>query len=101
MAARLSADDATKHWIATVLILRHHDEEGASPVEGDDVSARLIDDQGSELPLVERPSGPLVEAGGSLGVSANARFHFASGTRPAELIVDFAGTTCRFEVRWP
>jgi hypothetical protein len=100
VAARLSSD-ADDSWIATVLILRRR-EDGAARVEGDDVSARLIDEQGSELPVVERPSGPLVEAGGSLGVSANARFRFsATEARPAELVVDYAGSRCRFEVRWP
>jgi hypothetical protein len=102
VAARLAPDNAGESWIATVLILRHQGEESGSRVEGDDVSARLMDEQGRELPIVERPSGPLVEAGGSLGVSANARFHFrATGAKPAELVVDYAGRTCRFEVRWP
>jgi hypothetical protein len=103
VAARLERDEQEGAWLVTVLVLRHLGRDaGAEPVRGEDVSARLVDEAGVELEPEERPSGPLREAGGTLGVSANAPFRFRGGRgRPAALVVEYVGTRCRFVVSWP
>jgi hypothetical protein len=98
IAVRLAPDEAGG-WIATVLILRRADS--GSRVQGEDVEAHLTDGDGRELSIVERPTGALVEAGDTLGVSANARFRFAeTGARPAALSVSYRGLDAPFEIRW-
>jgi hypothetical protein len=103
VAARLSFDETTGSWIVFVLITRRRGRDlGEPPIQGENVSARLIDEDGEELPVEERPSGDLREASGGLGASAGAPFRMrGTDTRPLALIVQYAGRTCRFEVRWP
>ena len=103
LAGRLELEEDGSAWTAIVLVLRHRGRHaGAGAVAGEDVSAQLLDSGAKPFPLESSPTGPLPEIGGGLGVSANARFCFrATGAKPAELVVDYAGRTCRFQVHWP
>lgn len=68
-------------------------------IKGDEVNAQLLDSQGTALKMLERPSGSLVEAGGSLSVSANALFRFqGSNSAPAHLVVTYKGQTVCFRI---
>jgi hypothetical protein len=83
-------------WHVTVVVVRPPDRP---PVRGEELDARLFDDRGAPLTLVRRPTGPLVEAGGSLGMSANAPFEFeASGGRPSRLDVNYRSRTVSFRL---
>lgn len=103
LTVRLSFDKRTGSWVVFVLITRHRGRDLGEPaIQGEDVSAQLIDEDGRELLVEEAPSGELREAGGGLGVSAGAPFRMrGSGARPTALIVEYAGKTFRFDVRWP
>jgi hypothetical protein len=86
-------------WHVLILITRAPDR---SPIDAAEVQARLVDENGAALPVLLGPLGPLPEAGGSLGVSANARFQFADrGTRLAELVVQVHGAEVRFRLTLP
>jgi hypothetical protein len=83
-------------WEVIVVIVRAPDQTLIQPSE---VGARLLDEHGKELALLTSPSKPLAEAGGSLGVSANARFEFADcGRLLAELVVRFRDEEVRFSL---
>lgn len=84
------------HWDVTVVLSKDPDQP---PLEGGEVEAQLVDDQERQLTVLRRPSGPLVEAGGSLGASANALFSFGDiGVTPTRLSVTYRGQTVRFRV---
>src|SRR3954451_13846224 len=95
--ATVSADLARapeQGWLATVLLVRG---PGSPRIAASDVDVQLIDAAGTELAVLERPTGELVEAGGSLGTTANATFRFGSSAAvPAELIVRLWDATGRF-----
>ncbi len=96
ISALLRLDRATNQWVVTVVITR---TAGQPPIQGRDVDAQFLDSRGRPLSVLERPSGSLVEAGDSLGMSANALFRFADATAmPAELIVTYEGQSGRFRV---
>jgi|DewCreStandDraft_5_1066085.scaffolds.fasta_scaffold00317_22 hypothetical protein len=96
ISALLQLERATNQWVVTVVITR---AAGQPPIQARDVDAQLLDSQGGPLPVLERPSGPLVEAGDSLGMSANALFRFAdTAAVPAELIVTYEGQPVRFRI---
>lgn len=71
-------------------------------IDSSEVQVRLIDGAGGVAMPILAPSGALPEAGGSLGMSANARFQFR---HPAghftELIVLFRGNEVRFQLTRP
>lgn len=96
ISALLSLDRAMSQWIVTVMITR---AAGQARIQGHEVDAQLLDSQGRPFAALERPSGPLVEAGNSLGMSANAQFRFeAPSVTPAELTVTYQGRAVRFRV---
>jgi len=82
-------------WEVTAVISRAPDQP---QIRGEEIDVQLIDQQGAALSGLGRPSGPLVEAGGSLGTSANARFQFYDSGTPAELTVTYQAKTVRFQV---
>jgi hypothetical protein len=83
-------------WDVTIVISRAPNQRQMNGVE---IEAQLLDVHGRPFTLLERPAGPLVEAGGSLGVSANALFRFLdSKTIPAKLVVTYRGKTVNFDV---
>jgi hypothetical protein len=79
-------------WAVTVLFVRRP----TIPIEGATVDVELTDAHGLAIPLVDRPKGVLVEAGGSLSTTANAVFHFADSAPPREIVVRWAGEAARF-----
>jgi len=85
--------------VVTVILTRRPSDV---PVLGQEFEVELLGPGGGAFPVVEKPSGPLPEAGGSLGVSANALFRFKSvaGAKPAELIVMYHGERVRFALAW-
>lgn len=96
LSALLRLDQATNQWIVTVVITR---AAGQPQIQGHEVDAQLLDSQGRPFAVLERPSGPLVEAGDSLGMSANALFRFeAPSVTPAELAVTYQGRAVSFRV---
>jgi len=83
-------------WDVTVVVSR---APGQPQLPATDVTAVLVDSGGQPLPLLDRDQGLLVEAGGGLGVSANAAFRFAPGSNPpARLTVTYRGTPAEFDV---
>jgi hypothetical protein len=87
-----AADSQT--WYVRVVITRPPDQPRLT---AEDVDAKLTAADGHSLPLVRRDRGALVEAGDSLGMSANADFRFASsGHPPSRLTVTCQGTTAEF-----
>ena len=96
VVAKLAPDPSADRWEATIVFSRAPD---APLMSGKDVDVQLLDAGGSPLKVLDRPPGPLPEVGGSLGNSANARFHFErSKLEPAELAVTYGGETVRFRV---
>lgn len=79
-------------WAVMVLFLRRP----AIPIDGAAVDVELTDRHGLAMPLVDRPTGELAEAGGSLSTTANAMFQFAGSARPREIVVRWAGEAARF-----
>jgi hypothetical protein len=72
---------------------------GLPPLAGEDLDVRVVGTDGEPWALVEPPSGPLVEVGGGLGVTANARARFRSGDAPpAELHVSLHGSHEQFRI---
>ncbi|MGA7412018.1 MAG: hypothetical protein WBW33_16185 [Bryobacteraceae bacterium] len=69
-------------------------------MSGNEVDATLLDAKGTSFKVLERPTGSLATAGGSLGDSANAVFRFqGSGLGPpAELVVIYRGELVHFRV---
>ena len=94
--AQVTADKSKDSWDVTIVFSR---AVGLPPMQAEEVDAQLIDTRGKAKPVVERPSGPLVEFGGSLGNSVNASFRFHdSRLEPGELVVTCRGETARFRV---
>ena len=93
---QMSADRSGDLWNVTIVFSR---SAGLPAMQGQDVDVQLIDSNGAVMPVVERPSGPLVEFGGSLGNSVNAAFSFRSShLEPKELVVTYQGEAGRFRV---
>jgi hypothetical protein len=92
VVAEYAAD--SEEWHVRVVITRLPDQPRLT---AGDVDAKLTALDGRSLPLVSRDRGALVEAGGSLGMSANADFRFASsGHQPSRLTVTYQGTAAGF-----
>jgi hypothetical protein len=84
VSAVLQHDPANDIWSVIIVLSR---SPGQELVKGEEVNVLLFGRQGIAWPVIERPSGPLTEAGGSRGVSANARFRFQSSKESPELLV--------------
>lgn len=96
LSAVVAAAEGGDGWRLTVVIARGPDEP---QLDAGEVDAALEDAAGRQLPLVERDHGLLVDAGGSLGTSANAVFRFgAADGPPAALRVRFRGRTADFRL---
>jgi hypothetical protein len=96
VSAELGRDRPAERWGVTVVISRAPDQQ---PIRGSEIGAHLVTEDGTSLPLLDHPTGPLVEAGGSLGMSVNAVFGFRdSGTLPTQLHVTYRGETAVFNV---
>lgn len=96
IGAELRRGPSGDTWDVTIVITR---APGQPPIDGAEVRASLIDENGVTLPLRLAPSGPLGEAGGSLGMSANARFQFQDfGARLAVLVATVRGAEVRFRL---
>jgi hypothetical protein len=96
VSAVISLDRSNNRWNVTVVLTRVPSE---IPIQGNEVDAELLDDKDVALKLLERPSGALVEAGGSLGTSSNALFRFEnSNVIPTQLVITYRNRTVRFRV---
>jgi hypothetical protein len=96
ISADLRRDSRTDSWEVTVVIAR---APGQDLLPADAVEVQLIDGAGETIELLAGPSAPLVEAGGSLGVSANANFRFGDGSRqPFGLVVTYQNQQVQFQV---
>ena len=83
-------------WDVVVLVSRAANQP---PIDAADLRAELTDRNGAALPLLLAPTGILPEAGGSLGMTANARFQFADrGAPAAALTVRLGGAALRFRL---
>jgi hypothetical protein len=81
---------------AVVVITR---AAGQPRIRAEDVEAALLNGEGKPIPPVSRPEGLLVEAGGSLGMSANATYRFLlNGRTPSALVVRYGGRELRFAI---
>lgn len=97
LSAVVAPAEPDSGWRLTVVIARGPDEPR---LDARDVDAELEDAAGCRLPLIERDRGLLVDAGGSLGTSANAVFRFGVGSAPpAALRVTFRGRSADFRLR--
>jgi hypothetical protein len=96
VSAELGRDRPANRWEVTVIVSRAPDQK---LVHGSEIEAQLLTEDGAGLPVLDHPTGSLVEAGGSLGMSANAVFGFRdSGTLPTRLRVIYRGRTAVFDV---
>ncbi len=96
VSAEIGRDRPTDRWEVTVVVAR---APGQEAIKGSEIEAQLLTDSGESLPVLDRPSGPLVEAGGSLGMSVNAVFGFLdAGTIPTQLRVSYRRQTADFDV---
>jgi hypothetical protein len=81
-----------------VVVLRH--APGPRLIDAGEVDAELMDADGRATAPLTRPHGKLPEAGGSLAVSANARFRFGPlNPNPTELIIHWRHQSARFLLR--
>jgi hypothetical protein len=96
VSAVLQRDLINDIWGVIIVLGRF---PGKELIRGEEVDAQLIDRRGEALSVMERPSGPLTEAGGSRGVSANARFRFrGSKEYPDRLVVTYQNQTASFNI---
>lgn len=96
VTAQIRLDQPGDQWDVIIVISR---APGLDPIQGQEVDAQLIDAQGSSMKVLERPTRLLVEVGGSLGTSANARFRFQDSTAvPERLLVTYQDQTASFRV---
>ncbi len=96
VTAELEYDRAAGRVEVLVVISRG---PGLPPLLGEDLDVEVLSAGERPLRLDERPSGPLVEFGGSLGMSVNARLTFDSGgAEPMFLVVAAHGTSVRFRI---
>lgn len=96
ITADVRRDPSQASWDVTVVITRVPDQ---APIDGTEVQARLVDENGASPRQRSAASGPLPEAGGSLGMSATAQFQFQDhGARLTELVVRFRGTEIWFDL---
>ena len=96
VSAELGLDRDATRWEVKIVISRPPDQE---LIQGGEIEAQLLTEDGADLPVLDHPTGPLVEAGGSLGMSANAVFGFRDlGTLPTRLRVTYRGRTAVFGV---
>jgi hypothetical protein len=79
-------------WTVTVLFVRRP----TIPIEAATIDVELADAHGLAMPLVDRPNGELVEAGGSLSTTATAVFQFTGSAQPREIVVRWTGEAARF-----
>lgn len=92
----ISQNQPNNSWDVTVVLTRAPDQ---ALIHSSELDAQLVDDKGIALKLLEHASGTLVEAGGSLGTSANAQFQFEdSNIIPAHLLVTYQNQEVRFRV---
>jgi hypothetical protein len=96
ISALIEKTSVNNIWEVVVIFSR---SPGPQLMEANDVEAKLFDAQDNSFTVVERPSDALIEAGGSLRVSANARFCFqGSGKTPLYLEVAYKKQRVRFRV---
>ena len=96
VTAQLRRGSGGTTWDLIVLITRLPDQP---PLNATEVEAQLVDENAAVLPLLSGPSEPLAEAGGSLGMTANARFQFGDrGARLAVLVVRLQGAELHFRL---
>ena len=96
VTAVLHYNPTNNTWSVIIVLGRAPDQE---LISGEEVDAQLIDREGKALTVIERPNGLLTEAGGSMGVSANARFRFqGSKERPDHLVVTYQSQTVSFSI---
>jgi hypothetical protein len=95
VSATLLSEPSANFWAVTVVISRRPNQPA---VDGLEVDAELFDSKGQATDLVERPTGPLTEAGTSLASSVNAVFKFRYVERPAKLVVSYRGGKAMFEI---
>jgi hypothetical protein len=96
VSAELGHDTSADQWDVLVLLTRKPDQ---APVQGCEVDAQLLNEGNVPLKELQRPTGPLVEAGGGLGMTANALFRFQdSVAAPTQLVVTYRGQTAHFRI---
>lgn len=93
---RVSVDSETSVCTLLVVISRPDDRP---PIDGRQISARVSEVSGGELALLRGPSGTQVQAGGSLGMSANITFLLqGTGKAVRRVELDYLGETAAFEL---
>ena len=96
VTAELDYDGAAGRVEVVIVISRSPD---LPPLLGEDIDVEVLSSGERPLRLVDRPHGPLVELGGSLAMSVNARLTFASGgAEPMFLVVAARGQSVRFRI---
>lgn len=99
--ASISADirHTPDGWETVVVVSR---ATGLPALHSADLDAQLYGPEGEALEKRAAPSGQLVEVGGGLGRSANARFQFAEASvEPTRLVVAYSGRTVVFRLIKP
>jgi len=93
---RIMKPSAEDGWTVVVAISRN----GTDPTQhASDIDVNVYDRSGVALAAVEKPQGALVEMGGSLGTTGNARYRLdATDTLPAVHVVTYRGEALRFDL---
>jgi hypothetical protein len=98
ISVEVTRNDAQAEWRVRVIITRRDDQPR---LQGDAVETRLLRADGTLLRQIAGATGLLPQAGGSLGMSANADFRFAAegNDLPTALDVAFQGQTVHFTLQ--
>jgi hypothetical protein len=97
VSADICLDRVHDRWEVLVVFTRPPNQ---APMQGQDVDAQLFDVHERKLKVLEHPSGPLVEFGGSLGNSVNALFRFQNlGVAPSRLLITYQSQAVCFNAR--
>ncbi|MCP2729073.1 hypothetical protein [Limnofasciculus baicalensis] len=99
ISAIICVNNSRNSWDITVFITTSPEQEQQELIQGSEIDTQLINESGTRLTLLQRPSGSLAETGGGLGTSTTASFEFQrSEDIPRQLLVTYQGQTAQFNI---
>jgi len=99
VSAAICPNNSRKSWDVTVFLTQSPDQEQEELLQGSEIEAQLITENGTTLRVLERPSGSLAATGGGLGTSTSAPFQFQqSEDIPKQLLVTYQDQTAQFNI---
>ena len=100
ISAAICKNNSNNVWNVTVVLSEPPTSQREQElIQGSEIEAQVIGENGTALKLVERPSGLLPKTGGGLGSATSAPFQFQySEDRPKQLIVTYHGQIAKFDI---